>query len=134
MDNKGSVKVQCNGMCFQLAEDGSIITVPYPDLKSIPENQTIDNNYKCNICNKTFVKKSYYKQHVISHMKKFECNICKCKFSHHHHLNQHMITHENPNSHVCHICNKTFTFKFNLNTHSKKHIKCYDKDGNIIYI
>jgi len=134
MDNKKPVKVNCEGMYLQLDESGSIITVPYPDLKSIPEHQLENGSYLCHICNKTFVKKSYYKQHIMGHMKTFECNICKNKFTHNHHLNQHMITHENPNSHKCNICNKTFTYNFNLTTHKKKHIKYYDKDGNIKYL
>lgn len=132
MDHK-SVKIKCEGSFFQLTPDGNIISVPYPDLQSIPENQLENKNYMCHICDKTFVKKSYYKQHVMSHMTKFECDICKQKFTHHHHLNQHMITHENPNSHECNICHKKFTFKFNLNTHIKKHIKYNDKDGNVRY-
>jgi hypothetical protein len=134
MDNKKPVKAKCEGMYFQLADDGSVYTVPYPDLKSVPEHRQDDGSYLCHICEKTFVKKSYYKQHVMSHMKTFECTICLRKFSHHHHLNQHMITHENPNSHECSICHKKFTYKFNLTTHMKRHIKCYDMDGNEKYL
>ena len=134
MNNQIPVKMKCEGMCFQLSNDGSLYSLPYPDLKSIPEEQLEDGSYKCHVCDKTFVKKSYYKQHVMSHMKTYECTICLRKFSHSHHLNQHMITHENPNSHECKICHRKFTFKFNLTTHMKKHIKCYDKYGNIKYL
>ncbi len=134
MDNSKSVKVNCEGMCFKLTDDGSIITVPYPDLKSIPEHKLDNGSYLCHICSKTFVKKSYYKQHIMGHMKTFECTVCHSKFTHQHHLNQHMITHENPNSHECNICHKKFTYKFNLTTHFKKHVKYYDTEGNVRYL
>jgi hypothetical protein len=131
--DKTHIKLKCEGKYFQLTDDGKVISVPYPDLQSIPVNKLEDSSYMCHVCDKTFVKKSYYKQHVMSHMKQFECDICKHKFKHQHHLNQHMITHENPNSHECNICHKKFTYKFNLNTHIKKHIKYTDKNGNVKY-
>ena len=36
MENK-PVKLKCEGAYFQLTPDGNIISVPYTDLKSIPE-------------------------------------------------------------------------------------------------
>ncbi len=133
MDQK-AVKLNCIGMHFQINSEGELITVPYPDLKSVPEHKLENGSYLCHICNNTYVKKSYYKQHVMSHMNKYECEICKNKFTHRNHLNQHMTTHQNPNSHSCIVCDKKFTFKFNLKTHMKIHIKYYDKDGNIKYL
>ena len=57
-------------------------------INEILENEPNEGPYECTICNNTFVKKSYWKRHVLSHNSKFACDICSREFSHHHHLNQ----------------------------------------------
>ncbi len=81
--------------------------------------------YECNICNRKYVKKDYYKRHIKSHYDKFECKICKKKFMHGHHLNQHMITHKENKEYSCHICGTKITFKFNLKKHMNTHDRYY---------
>ena len=93
------------------------------------------NKYKCNICYKSFVKKSYWKQHIISHTEKFECDICHSKFTHHHHLNQHMKTHDENINHICEVCGKKMKYKFNMVKHMKTHIRSVNPvTGEIKYV
>ncbi len=95
------------------------------DIKLIPDDP---NKYKCNICYKSFVKKSYWKQHVKSHSEKFECEVCHSKFTHHHHLNQHMKTHDDSINHICEVCGAKMKYKFNMVKHMKTHIRYYDQE------
>ncbi len=93
------------------------------------------NKYRCNICYKSFVKKSYWKQHIKSHDEKFECEICHSKFTHHHHLNQHMKTHDDTINHTCEICGRKMKYKFNMVKHMKTHIRYVDPvTGEIKYV
>ena len=92
------------------------------------------NKYKCNICYKSFVKKSYWKQHIKSHIKKFECNVCHKNFTHNHHLNQHMKTHDDTINNICKVCGVKTTYKFNMVKHMKTHIRYYYQEtGEIKY-
>ncbi len=99
-----------------------------PDTNDIKIIEDDPNKYKCHICYKSFVKKSYWKQHVKSHISKFECNICHSKFTHNHHLNQHMKTHDNNIIHECHVCGMKMKYKFNMVKHMKTHIRYYDQE------
>ena len=89
--------------------------------------------YECNICLKKFVKKSYWKRHVLSHNGKFACDICGREFMHHHHLNQHMRIHRE-REYACDICGFKVRFKFNLKKHRATHIPYRDKNGNVKYL
>ena len=85
-----------------------------------------NDNYKCDICNKTFIKKDYYKRHMLSHNDAFTCHICSKKFFHGYHLKQHMDFHKEVRDYKCDICDFTARFKTNLIKHKKTHIKYYD--------
>ncbi len=87
-----------------------------------------DNLFECTICNKKFVKKDYYKRHMLSHEKTFDCHLCERKFFHNYHLKQHMDFHKEVRDHKCDICNFTARFKSNLIKHKKTHIKYYDSE------
>jgi uncharacterized Zn-finger protein len=125
-----------NGL-IDFDENGNSIIIDKPSeiskpIISVAEILTsIDKNdkgpYECLICDKKFVKKDYWKRHVLSHENMFECEICNKKFTHHHHLNQHMTVHKETREHQCEICGFTVRFKFNLVKHKKTHIKFYDK-------
>jgi uncharacterized Zn-finger protein len=117
--------------------NGNII-VKKRDISLNEQIQNIINNepeygpYECNICNKSFVKKSYWKRHVLSHNGKFACDICNREFSHHHHLNQHMRVHRE-REYSCDICGMKIRFKFNIKKHRATHIPYRDENGNIKY-
>ncbi len=103
-------------------------------INEILANEPDEGPYKCTICNKSFLKKSYWKRHVLSHNEMFSCTICHRKFMHNHHLNQHMIIHRGPKEHECDICGFKVRFKFNLKKHRNIHIPYKDKNGEIKYI
>jgi len=121
------------GMHLQIADDGSIISMPSQSQQTNNFEELENGLYKCTICNKEFVKKSYCKQHILAHSKKYKCTMCDSKFSHRNHLNQHMLCHKEKEA-KCPVCNKLFTYKFNMVKHLKCHIKYTDKDGNIKYM
>jgi hypothetical protein len=90
------------------------------------EDERFEGPYECPICHNTYVKKSYWKQHIKSHEHKFECEVCHSKFTHNHHLNQHMIIHEKEKRYACKVCGQKIRFKFNMKKHMKTHIKYFD--------
>ena len=47
-------------------------------------------DYLCTICNKLFKRKDYFKQHMLSHSKKFKCPHCAFNFARKDHLNRHL--------------------------------------------
>ncbi len=97
----------------------SIINPAFNEIKE-------DNLFECTICNKKFVKKDYYKRHMLSHEKTFDCHLCSRKFFHNYHLKQHMDFHKEIRDYECDICDFTARFKSNLIKHKKTHIKYYD--------
>jgi hypothetical protein len=94
----------------------------------INEKENDDNLFECNICNKKYVKKDYYKRHMLSHEKTFDCHLCSRKFFHNYHLKQHMDFHKEVRDYECDICDFTARFKSNLIKHKKTHIKYYDSE------
>ena len=92
----------------------------------INEKENDDNLFECNICNKKYVKKDYYKRHMLSHEKTFDCHLCSRKFFHGYHLKQHMDFHKEIRDYECDICDFTARFRSNLIKHKKTHIKYYD--------
>ncbi len=102
-------------------------------IDDILSNEPLNSPYKCTICNNTFVKKSYWKEHVLAHDKKVACQTCGREFMHQTHLNQHMTIHKGPKEHECDICGFKVRFKFNLKKHRKIHIPYRDENDEIKY-
>jgi uncharacterized Zn-finger protein len=97
---------------------------------SANEKENDDSLFECNICNKKFVKKDYYKRHMLSHEKTFDCHLCSKKFFHNYHLKQHMDFHKEVRDYKCDMCDFTARFKSNLIKHKKTHIKYFDIKTN----
>jgi uncharacterized Zn-finger protein len=127
MDTNTPIKINADYIYFD--KDGNI------QLMSFKKTEPDENNlYECPICNKTFARKYYWKDHVKDHQRlKHKCTICDSSFAHHHHLNQHMIIHDEP-KHECDICGKKMKYKFNITTHRKTHIKYINSDGKVCYL
>ena len=47
-------------------------------------------DYLCTICNKLFKRKDYFKQHMLSHSRKFQCPHCAFNFARKDHLGRHL--------------------------------------------
>ena len=126
-------------------ENGEIMLVStMPKLQTLI---TLDNNnnkdvnhdssgqYKCNICHKRFVKKSYCRRHELSHetTNLFNCNVCNKTFMHNNHLTQHMKLHKEK-EHQCDLCGVKMYYKFNLDKHRKTHIVYTNKMGETKFL
>ena len=107
----------------------------FTDVSNIITNQEDGPGpYECTICYKKFVKKSYWKRHVLSHNEMFACKVCGKQFMHQTHVNQHMNVHKEEKEHACDICGYKVRFKFNLSKHRATHIPYKDHNGEIKYL
>ena len=80
--------------------------------------------YKCDFCQKSFVRPSVLKKHLIVHNqeKKFECEICNVKFKRKHDMNVHLKKHLLVTDQFkCNICDMSFSKSFNLKRHNDKY-------------
>lgn len=64
-------------------------------------------NLSCEICGRTFLKKSKLNRHqkeTHENLKEFICEFCDKQFKRNSHLKRHMIVHsDNPKPHKCHF-------------------------------
>ncbi len=126
-----------NNVYIDFDKDGNIIVkkrkIDYSDqIEEMLSNVPKSGPFECIICEKTFVKKCYWKRHVLSHNEKVSCKVCGQEFGHNIHLNQHMLIH-NEKLNECDICGIKMHHKFNLTAHRKTHIMYKDENGNIKY-
>ena len=84
----------------------------------------MDEELKCQTCEKKFASKKNLRQHVrhVHEKKKMhECDICNKKFALKTNLRQHVQhVHENQTLHECGICEKKFASKKNLHRHVRR--------------
>lgn len=75
-----------------------------------PNNDT--RLYKCDICNKSFIRKQDIKHHVLEHIEEnlYKCDLCYKYFTTKRELDKHINNHPFD----CDFCNENFTFIFNL--------------------
>ena len=80
------------------------------------ELPTEDKLHACNVCDYKSPKKSYLKQHMITHTgkKPFACDVCDYKCSRKGDLKRHMRTHAGEKPHVCDVCGYKCSQKGNL--------------------
>lgn len=86
------------------------------------KSHLLDKPFKCKLCEKTFLRKDFLKNHMdnIHENKKLTCEICGKLFSRRDVLKRHIAVHNNE-KHECEICSKKFTRKDILLTHLKSH-------------
>ena len=63
--------------------------------------------------------------HAIDVCENYKCNLCEKSFKHKIHLNRHVKIHKK-SSHHCYLCEKTFPLKYYLTQHLKKAHKIVD--------
>ncbi|XP_049879422.1 zinc finger protein 90 homolog [Pectinophora gossypiella] len=75
--------------------------------------------HKCDLCNKSFHKKSDLKKHkdVHSNVKQHNCTVCEAKFVDKSNLKRHMLRHNNEKPFCCPRCKTRFTQLASLKRH-----------------
>ncbi len=124
-DSKGNAIIDAkNEPALPQSKEPVYKSIINPNINEEKEND--EHLFECDICNKKFIKKDYYKRHMLSHEDAFTCHICSKKFFHGYHLKQHMDFHKEVRDYKCDICDFTARFKTNMIKHKKTHIKYYD--------
>ncbi|XP_005093925.1 uncharacterized protein LOC101856790 [Aplysia californica] len=93
-------------------------------------SHTGDFPYKCSTCKKAFRLKIQLIQHVRLHVAQDTnaCDKCTAKFTSKQELQEHMVqAHGEPDCFKCHLCSKTFSFRYKLINHLRLHtnVKCF---------
>lgn len=118
--------------------DNYIVTIDKQELAINADQIAQTNTMHCMECNKTFVKRNHYEQHIRKHLhtenpKPFTCEICGKSFQKHYMLKYHIDNHmaiqlaqsNDPNKlqYQCFLC-KRFSLTFNsLQRHMRRHEK-----------
>ncbi|XP_056640400.1 zinc finger protein 239-like [Diorhabda sublineata] len=86
-------------------------------------NYSGENQFKCDVCSKTFSRKNNLNRHLRNHTgeKPFQCDICLKTFAYKSELNTHSRFHTGEKPFQCDICSKSFSLKNKLNQHSRIH-------------
>ena len=79
--------------------------------------------YQCSLCEKSFVERHRYDDHMITHSseKAFTCHICLKQFKRQRPLNDHLVRTHSNGLFVCSYCSKTFRKQQDLDVHKLKH-------------
>lgn len=141
------LSLQCNN-CLKIFQtqyalkehtDAYIVTIEKPKIATSVENVNHPHSMYCEQCNKTFVQRNHYEQHMKKHLrrtedpKQFTCEICGKSFQKNYMLKYHMDNHmaiqlaqsNEPNKlqYQCYRC-KRFSLTLNsLQRHMRRHEK-----------
>ena len=79
--------------------------------------------YKCQLCQKSFVRSSHVKEHMRIHTGEapYKCQLCQKLFNFSGNLKMHMRTHTGQKPYKCQFCHNSFSQSSNLKTHMITH-------------
>lgn len=79
--------------------------------------------YKCEYCEKSFVQPGNYRSHLRIHTKErpFKCSMCDKTYNQSNALKVHIRSHTNERNYVCEECGKAFTNSSDLGKHRRVH-------------
>lgn len=85
----------------------------------LKEHMAVHKTYVCEVCGKSFIKKSYLDDHREAHgtEKNYTCRYCNKSFKRRTVLVKHKRIHTNPRQCVCETCGKRFNDNGTLKTH-----------------
>ncbi|XP_037708041.1 zinc finger protein 271-like [Drosophila subpulchrella] len=85
--------------------------------------RTDERPYKCNLCQKSFVRKAGVIVHLRVHTgeRPYQCDLCPKAFKQHVDLSRHMLTHTKERPHKCNLCDMSFTHPSALKVHFRDH-------------
>ncbi|XP_013105358.1 zinc finger protein 816 isoform X2 [Stomoxys calcitrans] len=88
--------------------------------KNAKDSETLEGNYHCDKCPKTFAKNSNLRKHSIVHKPTtLECNICGKSFSSKSVMREHLARHMGEKKHGCSFCPKAFTRRSYIGRHMR---------------
>uniref|UniRef100_A0A8D8J9S6 Zinc finger protein 33A n=1 Tax=Culex pipiens TaxID=7175 RepID=A0A8D8J9S6_CULPI len=88
----------------------------------------VSQRHKCEVCHKTFQRKSNLVDHLRLHanVKLFSCNYCDAAFVQSGNLKSHIRTHTQEKPFTCSDCGKAFSQSSALKTHMRSHTNTRD--------
>ncbi|KAK0068784.1 zinc finger protein 708 [Biomphalaria pfeifferi] len=92
-------------------------------IKKKDPDLTSENNYVCEICNKSFSYKGSWKTHKVIHLKEkpYSCDVCHKTFSFKGNLKTHKAIHLEDRPYKCGLCSKAFAQSGELKRHLLMH-------------
>ena len=116
----GSSKKKCCNICHRELNQGQCSDHPHPRKHNLSSGAL--NWLKCRDCDQTFDNMQALEQHTRRHEedKTCVCNVCGKSFKMAHYLIVHKQQHREKRFH-CDLCQKTFTYKCNMQKHRETH-------------
>lgn len=93
---------------------------------AVNKGRDSDRPYKCTECEKTYGRRDYLREHVMSHTgeRPFACDLCPAAYKRKSQLTEHKRKHNSdpqPRPHACSVCCKSFASKKERKQHEKNH-------------